>query len=252
MSSSPAALNTAARVVGTGTIGSVTPSEFAAKWSAATVKESAGSKEHFIDLCQMLGYQTPTDADPAGEWYAFEKGAEKTAGGDGFADVWKRGHFGWEYKGKKKDLGAAYKQLLDYREALENPPLLVVCDMDRFEVHTNFTNTVKQVYAFTLADLAVDRLRLRSDSDPAGRRSHPPGRDRRRSVHRHRRFGQSGIADPLFPAIRALHLERRAGSGSQAVRQEPRRLRDGRRRCHAGAGKPGGRAGARRHHPRRG
>jgi type II restriction/modification system DNA methylase subunit YeeA len=134
----------------------MTPSEFAAKWSAATVKESAGSKEHFIDLCRMLGYPTPTQADPTGEWYAFEKGAEKTEGGDGFADVWKRGHFGWEYKGKKKDLGAAYKQLLDYREALENPPLLVVSDMDRFEVHTNFTNTAKQIYRFDLADLATD------------------------------------------------------------------------------------------------
>jgi len=134
----------------------MTPSEFAAKWSAATVKESAGAKEHFIDLCRMLGYPTPTQADPAGEWYAFEKGAEKTEGGDGFADVWKRGHFGWEYKGKKKDLGAAYKQLLDYREALENPPLLVVSDMDRIEVHTNFTNTVKQVYRFDLSDLATD------------------------------------------------------------------------------------------------
>jgi hypothetical protein len=134
----------------------MTPSEFAAKWSAATVKESAGAEEHFIDLCQMLGHPTPTQADPTGEWYAFEKGAEKTEGGDGFADVWKRGHFGWEYKGKKKDLGAAYKQLLDYREALENPPLLVVSDMDRIEVHTNFTNTVKQIHKFDLADLAAD------------------------------------------------------------------------------------------------
>ena len=42
-----------------------------------------------------------------------------------------------------------------YREDLENPPLLVVCDMDRFEVHTNYTGTAKQVYAFNLADLAV-------------------------------------------------------------------------------------------------
>ncbi len=135
----------------------MTPSEFAAKWSLATVKESAGSKEHFIDLCRMLGYPTPTEADPSGEWYAFEKGAEKTEGsGDGFADVWKRGHFGWEYKGPKKDLGAAYKQLLDYREALENPPLLVVCDMNRFEVHTNFTNTAKQVHKFDLSDMATE------------------------------------------------------------------------------------------------
>jgi hypothetical protein len=33
-----------------------------------------------------------------------------------------------------------------YREALENPPLLVVSDIETIEVHTNFTNTVKQIY----------------------------------------------------------------------------------------------------------
>lgn len=136
-----------------GNIAPVTPSEFAAKWSASKVKESAGSKEHFIDLCQMLEHATPTAADPTGDWYAFEKGASKTTGGDGYADVWKRGHFGWEYKGKKKDLAAAYQQLLNYREALENPPLLVVSDMDVIEIHTNFTNTVKQVHRITLDDL---------------------------------------------------------------------------------------------------
>jgi hypothetical protein len=37
---------------------------------------------------------------------------------------------------------------------LENPPLLVVCDLDRFEVHTNFTGTIKKVYAFDLNGLA--------------------------------------------------------------------------------------------------
>jgi type II restriction/modification system DNA methylase subunit YeeA len=132
----------------------VTPSEFAAKWTGSSRTERAASQEHFIDLCRMLDVQTPNEADPTGEWYAFEKGAEKVAGGDGFADVWKRGHFGWEYKGKKKDLDAAYQQLLQYREALENPPLLVVSDLDRFEVHTNFTGTAKKVYSVTLADLA--------------------------------------------------------------------------------------------------
>ena len=40
-----------------------------------------------------------------------------------------------------------------YREDLENPPLLIVCDMDRFQVHTNFTDTVKRVYDFNLAQL---------------------------------------------------------------------------------------------------
>jgi SAM-dependent methyltransferase len=101
----------------------------------------------------MLGVPTPNEADPTGENYAFEKGAEKVGGGGGFADVWRRGHFAWEYKGKRKDLKAAYQQLLQYREALENPPLLVVCDLDRFEVHTNFTATPVVVHAFTLRDL---------------------------------------------------------------------------------------------------
>jgi hypothetical protein len=43
--------------------------------------------------------------------------------------------------------------LLQYREALENPPLLVVCAIDRIEVHTNFTNTVKQIHHIDLEDL---------------------------------------------------------------------------------------------------
>ncbi len=131
------------------------PTEFAAKWSGSERTERAAAQEHFIDLCRMLGLATPNEADPKGHEYAFEKGAEKVGGGEGFADVWKKGHFAWEYKGKRKNLEAAYQQLLQYREALENPPLLVVCDLDRFEVHTNFTGTTKRIHRFTLADLAA-------------------------------------------------------------------------------------------------
>jgi type II restriction/modification system DNA methylase subunit YeeA len=130
---------------------------FVARWTAATTSEKSAAQSHFIDLCALLGQPAPMAADPAGEWYTFERGARKVAGGDGWADVWMRGHFAWEYKGKRKDLAAAYQQLLQYREDLENPPLLVVCDLDRFEVHTNFTGTVKRVYAFALADLAANR-----------------------------------------------------------------------------------------------
>ena len=83
------------------------------------------------------------------------RGLTKTSGGQGWADVWKRGRFAWEYKGKHANLRAAYQQLLQYREDLDNPPLLVVCDLDRFAVHTNFTGTAKRVYAFSLADLAA-------------------------------------------------------------------------------------------------
>jgi hypothetical protein len=131
----------------------ITPAEFAQKWKGSQAKERSASQEHFIDLCRMLGWPTPNDADPTGEYYAFEKGAEKSAGGDGFADVWKKGYFAWEYKGKKHDLVAAYQQLLQYHDALENPPLLVVCDLNRFEIHTKFTNAVSTVHEFDLDEL---------------------------------------------------------------------------------------------------
>jgi len=137
----------------------VTPQEFIRKWHASSLRERQGSQEHFIDLCRLLGQKTPAEADPDGSWYCFEKGATKYGGGDGWADVWMKGHFAWEYKGKHKDLDAAYGQLLRYRESLENPPLLVVCDMERFEVHTNFTGTAKKVYSFDLHGLTREENR---------------------------------------------------------------------------------------------
>jgi len=127
---------------------------FISRWQRSTLSERSAAQSHFIDLCAVLGVSSPTAADPTGSEYTFERGVAKIGGGAGWADVWKRNYFAWEYKGKHKDLKAAYQQLLQYREDLENPPLLVVCDLDRFEVHTNFTGTVKAVYAFTLADLA--------------------------------------------------------------------------------------------------
>ena len=131
----------------------MTPQQFIAKWQAADLSERSACQQHFLDLCELLGQPKPAEADPQGAWYTFERGVQKTEGGNGWADVWMKGHFGWEYKGKHKNLTAAHKQLLLYREDLENPPLLVVCDLDRFEIHTNFTGTLKVVHAFDLNGL---------------------------------------------------------------------------------------------------
>ena len=73
--------------------------------------------------------------------------------GDGWADVWKRHHFAWEYKGKHADLDAAFNQLRQYALALENPPLLIVSDMARFRIRTNWTNSVSETHEFNLDDL---------------------------------------------------------------------------------------------------
>ncbi len=131
--------------------------EFIAKWRKVDLKERSAAQEHFLDLCGMVGHPTPAEADPTGETFCFEKGAQKHGGGDGFADVWKKDFFGWEYKGKHKDLDNAYNQLLLYRDALANPPLLVVCDLDRIVVRTNFTKTVSVAHAIPLDRLGEPR-----------------------------------------------------------------------------------------------
>ena len=133
----------------------------------ATLRERSAAQEHFIDPCRLLGEPTPAEADPTGEHYCFERGARKDGGGDGWADVWKRHCFAWEYKGRHANLDRAFDQLRQY--ALENPPLFVVSDMARFRVRTNWTNAVSETYEFTLEDLADanDRDKLKwALSDP--------------------------------------------------------------------------------------
>jgi hypothetical protein len=150
----------------------MTPAEFKRKWARYSGKETAAYQEHFNDLCALLGQPSPAAADPTGsESFCFQKRVVKDAelfaledsgrvaeepDADrerGFADVWKKGCFAWEYKGKKKNLDAAYQQLLRYRESLLNPPLLVVCDFDRYVVRTNFNGTVQETHEFTNANI---------------------------------------------------------------------------------------------------
>ena len=131
----------------------MTPHKFIDKWRASELKESSAAQEHFIDLCRLLGEPTPAEADPTGDHYCFERGARTDTGGDGWADVWKRHHFAWEYKGKRKDLDTAFDQLRQYALALENPPLLIVSDMARFRIRTNWTNCVSRTHEFGLDDL---------------------------------------------------------------------------------------------------
>ena len=155
----------------------MTPAEFKKKWARYSGKETAAYQEHFNDVCALLGQPTPATADPTGsESFCFQKRVVKDAElfaleesdrvreepeaerERGFADVWKKGCFAWEYKGKKKNLDAAYQQLLRYRESLLNPPLLVVCDFDRYIVRTNFNGTVQKRMSSQTQTLMIRRF----------------------------------------------------------------------------------------------
>ncbi len=129
------------------------PQEFVAKWRGNTSNEKQVYQQHFLDLCALVGHPTPAALDPENKFFTFEAGAAKLGGGNGWADVWFRGHFAIEYKGPGKSLSTAYEQLLQYRESLENPPLLVTGNTQELHIHTNFTNSTKQVVTVTLDDL---------------------------------------------------------------------------------------------------
>jgi hypothetical protein len=131
----------------------ITPQDFVSKWKRADARERQSVQEHFIDLCALVGHETPMQADPSGTRFAFEMGAAKTSGGSGWADVAKLGFFGWEYKSKDSDLDKAYEQLLRYRDALQNPPLLVVSDINNIIIRTNYTNLPTRKITLSLDDL---------------------------------------------------------------------------------------------------
>ena len=127
----------------------MTPEAFISRWRNNALSERAGAQPFFDDLCDLLDVPKPRDP----ENYCFEYGAGKSGGGDGWADVWKRGCFGWENKKPGRDLKAALKQLTDYSLALDNPPLLVVCDRNIIEIHTAFTGYPDEVRVIRLEEL---------------------------------------------------------------------------------------------------
>ncbi|MBZ9766559.1 class I SAM-dependent DNA methyltransferase [Mesorhizobium sp. CA6] len=137
----------------------MTPTAFIKKWRRAELGERQSAQEHFLDICALVGHPSPIQEDPNGEFFAFEKGANKLGGGRGFADVWKKGYFAWEYKRKNGNLDEALLQLMRYAPALSSPPLHIVCDIARLRIHTAWTNTVPYTYEIALDDLAEPTAR---------------------------------------------------------------------------------------------
>lgn len=133
---------------------------FVRKWGSTTLTESQAAHEHFSDLCRLLDEPTPAQADPTGATYCFERRVAQAGGRPGWADVWRKDRFAWEYKSPGEDLDKAFTQLQRYAPALGNPPLLIVSDLRSFRVHTNWTYVVSQVYEIGPADLLDPDKRL--------------------------------------------------------------------------------------------
>jgi hypothetical protein len=131
----------------------ITPRQFVDTWARSELREQQAAQSHFNMLCQLVGHPTPVELDPDGTVFTFEENVSKATGGHGRADVWYKGHFAWEYKGKHKDLDAAYAQLLAYKGGLDNPPLLVVCDFLEYRIYPQWPNTSGLPFKFHNEDL---------------------------------------------------------------------------------------------------
>jgi hypothetical protein len=131
----------------------MTPQAFIQKWGpggpAYELNEKQGAQSHFLDLCDLLDVPKP-GSEPG---YLFEEGTRVTGAAHGFADVFKRGAFAWENKAPRRNLDDALRQLQAYSLALENPPLLVVCDRLTIRIHTQFNGHPSERHTIELTDL---------------------------------------------------------------------------------------------------
>ncbi len=73
---------------------------FVDKWRKSRRSERSSSQERFLDLCEVLKHPKPGAVDPKGLTFTTERRVKKEGGKHGFADAWKKGFFGWEYKKK--------------------------------------------------------------------------------------------------------------------------------------------------------
>jgi len=127
----------------------VTPEHFIANWTHNDLTERGGAQPYIEDLCRLIGIDPPRSSKD----FCYEKDLEKAKGGKGWADVWKRNHFGWENKKPGRNLADALVQLRNYAPSLDHPPLLVVCDRERIEIHTAFPGYPDVPITILLSDI---------------------------------------------------------------------------------------------------
>jgi len=127
----------------------MTPEKFISTWTENDLTERSGAQPFIEDLCTLLKLDKPRSSDD----FCYEKGAIKDSGKQGWADVWKKDCFGWENKKPKRDLKAALTQLREYSGNLGNPPLLVVCDRERIEIHTVFRGYPDEPHTILLQNI---------------------------------------------------------------------------------------------------
>ena len=127
--------------------GAMTPQQFIDKWRNTRFGEKQASQTWFNDLLQLVGHPDPIEYGDR-ENFTFEKAVP-----GGFADAYKQGHFGWEFKRSHRQLQGAFDQLLRYQVYLQTPPLLVVSAFSLIRIQTNFPGKETVVHDIPITEL---------------------------------------------------------------------------------------------------
>lgn len=125
---------------------SVRAAKFAQDWEN-TEREEAESQSFLIDFFHVLGVERKRVA-------IFEHKVKCADGGNGYIDLFWKGHILIEMKSRGKDLAKAYEQAKRYADSLphhEFPRAILVCDFEHWHFY-DLTQDAK-LSAFTLAEL---------------------------------------------------------------------------------------------------
>lgn len=120
--------------------------KFAQDWKN-TEREEAESQSFLIDFFYVLGVERKRVA-------IFEHKVKCADGGNGYIDLFWKGHILIEMKSRGKDLSKAYEQAKRYADSLphhEFPRAILVCDFEHWHFY-DLTQDAK-LSAFTLAEL---------------------------------------------------------------------------------------------------
>lgn len=202
----------------------MTPHAFMAKWLKSRARDAKAYRQHFRDLCEMFDHPLPSESSFSDKKFTFGYGSSDHGGGhrpkvgrNGLADVWKQEYFGWEYKSLHKSLDLAYDHLLKNREALENPPLLVVSDINQIEVHTHFEDSKSVVY-----EIPLEMLDTQKNLETLWSLFHDPNLLHRK-MNSDSSIEESGIKGPatnLQSVPDTLEIERSTSEGPADLVQE--------------------------------
>ncbi|MCS6877312.1 MAG: class I SAM-dependent DNA methyltransferase, partial [Geminicoccaceae bacterium] len=134
----------------------MTPEEFIAKWKTWNGHERQGYQLHFSTCALFLASPRRAARPITVSRKASPRPRAAKAGRTCGSAATSR----WSTRPRAPNLEAALAQLQQYALALENPPLLVVCDFEHWLIVSSFTNAVSE-----RRRMAIDELREPSTRD---------------------------------------------------------------------------------------